>query len=314
MSYVISKSLVRTLYDVQHERIQTGNRICAEIKARLGQKPGMSEEELEAESKAYLDRARTEYQRITDAFVLNQAHKYLKVDFTGCEIITDAGMLIFVELYENQLSHEEKMAKVVAKIVQQHPLWDAFLDGVKGCGPLMSAVILCEFDIRKAERISQFWSYAGLDVAQDGRGRGRYSEHLVEQAYTDREGNDKTKKSITFNPFLKTKLVGVLASCFLKQLADECKYRKVYDDYKFRLEHHAKYGTQNDPTRVAEAKAAGRKYAPKAHRHAMAMRYMVKIFLQDLWLAWRELEGLPVTRPYAEAKLGYQHRSTRETL
>jgi hypothetical protein len=346
--FTVSKSLVRTLYDVQHERIQTGNRICAEIKNRLGQKPGMSEEQLETEAKDYLDRARAEYRRIADAFVLNQVHKYLKVEFGDYEIITDAGMLVFVELYEEQLAHEEKMAKVIAKIVAQHPLWGAFLDGVKGCGPMMSAVILSEFDIRKAERISQFWKYAGLDVVdwvsttrarydetpaearrtvtmekengegwtdymvRDGRGRGRYTDHLVDQIYTAKDGKEETKKSITFNPFLKTKLVGVLATCFLKQSPDTCRYRKVYDDYKYRLENHVKYGIPNDEVRIAEAKKAGYKYAPKGHRHNMAMRYMIKMFLQDLWLAWRKLEGLPITAPYNEAILGHEHHQSSE--
>lgn len=287
---VVSKSLVRTLYDVQHERIQTGNRICAEIKNRLGQKPGQSETELEKEAKDYLKRARAEYKRITDAFVLNQAHRYLKVDYGEYEIITDAGMLVFVELYESQLNHEEHMAKVIAKIVSQHPLWPAFLEHVRGCGPLMSAVILSEFDIHKAERISQFWSYAGLSVESDGRGTGRYKEHLVDQTYLDKDGKEQTKKGIKFNPFLKTKLVGVLASSFLKQPATECKYRKVYDDYKHRLENHESH---KDKT--------------KGHRHAMAMRYCIKIFLQDLWLAWRLIEDLPVTKPYHEAVLGHTH-------
>ncbi len=305
--FVIKKSLVRSLYDIQKQRIEIGNRITAEIKSRLGQKPSQREEELEQESKEFLARARAEYARITDAFVLNHAHKYLKVGFGEYEIITDAAMLVFVDLYEKQLEYEEKMAKVIAKIVQQHPLWDAFLAGVKGCGPLMSAVILSEFDIHKAERISQFWSYAGLDVAADGRGRGRYKEHLVKQKYLDKDGKEQEKDGITFNPFLKTKLVGVLATCFLKQSPDECKYRKIYDDYKRRLENHVKYGIANDAARIAEAKAQGWKYAPKAHRHAMAMRYCIKMFLQDCWIAWRELENLPVTLPYHEAVLRHKH-------
>lgn len=308
--FEVRKSLVRTLYDMQDERIQTGNRICAEIKLRLGQMPGKPEKGLDKEAKEYLDRARAEYRRITDAFVLNQAHKYLKVDFENYEIITDAGMLVFVELYVTQLAHEEHMGKVIGKLVQRHPLWEAFLEGVKGCGPLMSAVILSEFDIRKAERISQFWKYAGLDVAQDGRGRSRRAEHLVERSYINRDGEPATRMGVTFNPFLKTKLVGVLASCFLKQSADDCKYRRVYDDYKHRLENHATYGAHNDEARKAEFKAAGKKkYAPVGHRHNMAMRYMMKMFLQDLWLAWRELEGLPITAPYHEAVLGHSHHA-----
>jgi hypothetical protein len=36
----------------------------------------------------------------------------------------------------------------------------------------------------------------------------------------------------------------------------------------------------------------------------MALRYMIKIFLIDLYNNWRRLEGLPVAPPYSEAKLG----------
>lgn len=338
---LITKALVRTLYDVQHERIQTGNRICAEIKNRLGQDPGKSEKELEKEAKDYLDRARAEFKRITDAFVLNQAHKYLKVEYGDYEIITDAGMLVFVELYVEQLTHENHMAKVIAKLVAQHPLWDAFLEGVRGCGPLMSAVILSEFDIHKAERISQFWKYAGLDVAEDGRGRSKRKEHLVEQEYTDKNGKAQTKMGVSYNPFLKTKLIGVLGGSFLKDvdwapcdkpsyertpehrrkmkrikgkgplvphvIVREGKYRIIYNEYKHRLEHHAKYGIQNDEKKKAEAKKQNKTYAPVLHRHRMALRYAVKMFLQELWLAWRKLEGLPITAPYSEAVLGHKH-------
>lgn len=288
----VPKSLIRSLYDLQHIRIQTGNRIVAEIKVRMGQKPGEKEDKVDAEAKQYLDAARSEYKRIADAFVLNKAADYFKVEYSDYQIISDPAMLLFMQAYMRQVQDETGMTKAIAKVVQEHPLWDAFLNDVKGCGPLMSAVILSEFDIEKAERISQFWSYAGVDVASDGRGRGRYKEHLVEKEYTDKDGKKQTKKGITFNPFLKTKLVGVLASCFLKQKAETCKYRKVYDDYKHRLENHEKH---QDKT--------------KGHRHNMAIRYMIKIFLQDLWLAWREVEGLEITQPYNEKVLGHKHHA-----
>lgn len=283
----IPKSLIRNLYDIQHQRVQTGNRICAEIKLRLGQTPGKSEKEMEADAKYYLKAMRAEFTRITDGFVLTNAGKYLKVDYSDYTIIADAAMLVFVESYERQLKQEEDMVKVIAKVVEQHPMWDAFLKDVKGCGPLMSAVILTEFDIRKAPRISNFWSYAGLDVAADGRGRGRYKEHLTDQEYTDKAGKTQSKKGITFNPFLKTKLVGVLGGCLMKTKGT---YKEIYDNYKHRLENHPKHTEKS-----------------KGHRHNMAIRYMVKMFVQDLWLKWREVEGLPITAPYSEAKLGMKH-------
>lgn len=284
----IPKSLIRSLYDIQHLRIQTGNRIVAEVKARMGQLPGQKEETIDdAEAKQYLDIARAEYKRIADAFVLNRAADYFKVKYGQYQIISDPAMLLFVKLYMKHLEDEADMEKIVAKVVQQHPMWEAFLADVKGCGPLMSAVLLSELDPRKARHVSSFWKYAGLDVASDGRGRGRYKEHLVDAEYTNKDGKQDTRKSITFNPFLKTKLY-VLATCFIK--CRESKYRKVYDDYKHRLENHAVHAEKS-----------------KGHRNNMAIRYTLKIFLQDLWLKWRELEGLPISAPYHEAILGHKH-------
>ena len=43
----------------------------------------------------------------------------------------------------------------------------------------------------------------------------------------------------------------------------------------------------------------------------MAIRYMIKQFLADLYNAWRPLEGLEVAPTYAEAKLGIKHRQGR---
>ena len=321
----IPKALIRSLYDLQKQRIQTGNRICAEIKVRLGQAPGESEEVLPAEAKRYLAEMRKEFNRISDVFALTKPSNYLKVEYKEYQVITDAAMLLFAQTYVDQLDNEEHMTKVIAKVVSQHPMWNHFFKDVSGVGPLMTAVCLTEFDIVKGNRIGKFWKYAGLDVAEDGRGRGRFKEHLIDQTYTDKGGKEQTKKGITFNPFLKTKLVGVLASCLIKQVKwttttkgvydataedrrktkkgkdDEViycvidwegKYRIVYNNYKHRLEHHKLHSEKS-----------------KGHRHSMSMRYMTKIFIQDLWLAWRELEGLEVTRPYHEAVLGHNHAS-----
>ena len=86
----IPKSLIRSLYDIQHLRIQTGNRIVAEVKARMGQLPGQKEETIDdAEAKQYLDIAPAEYKRIADAFVLNRAANYFKIKYEQYQIISD---------------------------------------------------------------------------------------------------------------------------------------------------------------------------------------------------------------------------------
>lgn len=101
------------------------------------------------------------------------------------------------------------------------------------------------------------------------------------------------RMGITFNPFLKTKLY-VLATSFIKQKGG---YREIYDGYKHRLE--------NSPHHVEKS---------KGHRHNMAMRYMVKMFLKDFWEQWRQLEGLPTPGPYSEAKLGLVHGADAVTV
>ncbi len=189
----------------------------------------------------------------------------------------------YVELESQEASHFRRMEAVL----NDYPIFTQFLEPTRGCGPAMSGVIISEIDIHKAKYASSLWKLAGFDVAPDGKGRSRKKEHLVEKEYTDREGEIKTKVGITFNPFLKTKLY-VLATCFLK--AGDSPYRKAYDEYKHRLENHPAHAEKT-----------------KGHRHNMAMRYMIKRFLVDLYKAWREIEGLEVHPEYSEGKLGYKH-------
>jgi hypothetical protein len=41
------------------------------------------------------------------------------------------------------------------------------------------------------------------------------------------------------------------------------------------------------------------------HIHLRAMRKVSKVFLQHLWVTWRESEGLPVSEPYVQAIMGH---------
>lgn len=52
-------------------------------------------------------------------------------------------------------------------------------------------------------------------------------------------------------------------------------------------------------------KVEGEGFISEGHIHNMALRKMIKLFLACLWLSWREGLGLPVTAPYAIAKLGH---------
>jgi hypothetical protein len=262
-----------------------GNRVIANFKAKLGQGPSESEDEsLDAESKDLLKILRASYNKLMDGVKGFPKFK----TFEGDEVISAYTELCLIGQYVDLETSEANHFGRLKNVLKEFPIYTEFLEGVKGIGPAMAGVIIGEINIHEATYVSSLWKYAGLDVADDGKGRSRRKEHLREYEYTDKEGETQKKMGITFNPFLKTKLTGVLGSAFLR--AGESKYSKVYYDYKNRLENHVVHSEKT-----------------KGHRHNMAIRYMVKIFLMDLYAEWRQIEGLKVEKPYHEAKLGMVH-------
>jgi hypothetical protein len=280
------RTLVRGAYDIQKLRIQTGNRVTANFKAKLGQWPSESEEDtLDIEGKTILADLRKRYDKLMDGILTFPKQK----GFKGDEVISAYTEMCLVHQYVDMEKSEAFHFGRLKSVLKDFPIYTEFLEAVKGCGPAMAGVIIGEINIHEATYVSSLWKYCGLDVASDGNGRSRKKEHLHEVEYYDKEGELKTKMGITFNPFLKTKLIGVLGSSFLR--AGEHKYSKAYYDYKNRLENHEVHAEKS-----------------KGHRHNMAVRYMVKLFLMDLYAEWRQIEGLEVAKPYHEAKLGMKHK------
>ena len=280
------KILVRGAYDLQKLRIQMGNRIAANFKAKLGQEPGKSEASIDHEAQKILKLLRLSYARITDGLVCFPTPKR----FTGDEVISNFTELCLVSQYVELLRDEKTHFARLPNTLADFPIYTKFLKDVRGVGPAMAGVMISEIDIRKARYASSLWAYAGLDVARDGAGRSRRKEHLVKVKYKAKDGTEKERDSITFNPFLKTKLVGVLGPSFLRS---NSPYREFYDNMKHRLESRPDF--------------ANHEKGVKGHIHNAAIRYMVKMFLIDLYTTWRALEGLPVAEPYSVAKLGRKH-------
>ena len=203
--------------------------------------------------------------------------------------IRDTAMLVYLKArrdevlaFEEGVMHGYKLpdgkwdrSKALTTAVHTHPLWKAFLSQVKGCGEGIAAVIISEFDINKAPTVSNLWSFAGLAPGKDRKEKG---------------------KKCPYNQFLRAKLCGVLGSSFLKC---NSPYREYYDNMKHRLESMDWGMESKNPTDKKRPKAG--------HQHKAATRYMIKMFLKDLYVAWRTLEGLPVRAPYQEQYLGHKH-------
>ena len=118
---------------------------------------------------------------------------------------------------------------------------------------------------------------------------GRRMGDTEMREYIDKDGNTQMKRSITYNPTLKSSLLGVLSSCILKagQRFGYNKYEECYRDSRNRLDQSSKYADKSS-----------------AHKHKMSVRFMTKEFLRDLWVEWRAYEGYEVSEPYEVTYLG----------
>jgi hypothetical protein len=347
------RALIRGYDDIQRDRIRMGNRILGNLYRRFGLKPGEKKEGLGGLPRELMGLISREYKRVTDGVVINMKEIPNFVRNAHPGIISDEIMFVFVDTYLKLVKQEYIIYKQVEIFLEEFPIWTDHLKGLNGVGPTMGGIMVSELDPHKAAHVTSFWSYAGLDVVWTvdtidgeevvrGEGRSKKSHHLVDREYVDKGGHTKTKKSITYSPYLKTKL-HVLATSFLRKQDD--KYSPIFYDYRTRMqgrreffvrglkskqilykkdphdseglltissEKHELCKTWREKQKKTPTLAQTKKFVTSNimsdnHIKNMSIRYMLKIFLLDLWSKWRELEGLPVSSPYEEDKLGIVH-------
>jgi hypothetical protein len=216
-----------------------------------------------------------------------------------------AGAPQILELaYSRAAEAEADAAAALRESVEQHPAWP-WLAGVKGVGHLLAARLLSRLDVTRAKTPSAFWAYCGLGTIPGVA--YRCSRCGLEIAYPlgyQRHEGHRTPSGSRVCPgelqaLSKEQSVRVAPrrsalggratydaqariSCYLigvSMLRCGSDYRSFYDVERGRL-------------------AASRPgWAPK-RCHLSALRKMEKVFLRDLWLAWRRALNLPVVAPY----------------
>lgn len=184
----------------------------------------------------------------------------------------------------------------------------------------------------------------GKSVTFDIKGRDRTKVSMRDVEYTDRYGDQQVRKSLGFNPWLKTKLLGVLIPSFLKsspryldgeragnakriytaeklygfKAPSDPKKAKEQADALLREKGHviedrpdyyaAVYFNYSAREQAKNALRPDDRKITAAHIHNRAARFAAKIFLQDYYVAGRTILNLPVYATYARAKLGYDHQ------
>jgi hypothetical protein len=175
----------------------------------------------------------------------------------------------FIEgLFKQAEANELELERMCTRAVESVDIYIAFLSKVKGIGPTMAAYIIDYFDIYKADHVSSFWQFSGLAPGCK---------------------REKGKKVI-YNPTLKSIMLGRV---FKQLMLAKGFYYDYYNKCKEELKRtHPEW---------AESKATIGKY------HARARLKTMKLFEAHLWSIWRELRGLPVTKPYSTEKLGHAY-------
>jgi hypothetical protein len=211
---------------------------------------------------------------------------------------------------------ETQAMKELKRLLKGIPVYEEWLKSVRGVGPAISAILVSEIDIRRAETPSKVFRYCGIAVDAEGHAE-----------------RPKKGEKLHYNPWLKSKVLHVLAGCLIK--AKNPVYKPIYDGAKHRRKHQLVpvcmgcNGTGKRLKVEREVKVAPGTKKPRndsakcwncdgtganapwgredKHREIDARRRMVKAFLGDFWRAWRTIEGLPVRASYAEEYLNRPH-------
>ena len=248
------------------------------------------------------------------------------------EAILDEKQKLFLESASERLKGLEKDSfKEINRLVKDIPIWETWLKEQKGIGPAMGGVLISSIEIEKCGTPSKLWAWCGLAVRDgqaDRRVKGqktRYNpwlkskvtavlggsllkseHHSVKikdekgQPVFDEDGKQMREKIFTPSPWgdfyrnYKTRKGN--------SLVDTCPVCAGAGKYTSGKEKKSCYvcegGEKKGPFPWAKS---------DAHLHQASLRYMVKMFLMELWLQWRKLEGLDTRAPYAEEYLGRVH-------
>jgi hypothetical protein len=166
---------------------------------------------------------------------------------------------------------KDLLAKKLTKELKRIPIYDTFLSKIKGIGPALAAGLISEIgEIKRFDNVSNLYAYAGVHIK-------------------DNKALKKQKGVVAnWNSALRCLVCHGVPDQFVRQKSPI--YNGIYADEKARC---AKI-FEEDSGKARE----DRRVQSLLHAERRARRKAGKIFLHHLWKAWRELEGLPVPKPW----------------
>jgi len=163
------------------------------------------------------------------------------------------------------------------KTLKQVPIYQELLKDVFGLGPVVCSYLISEIDIYKAVKPSAINQFCGMSVI-NGR--------LIRRT--------KGQKN-NYNSGLRVRLYQ-FATAMLKNASPKkhggknmsSKYLQAWANKKTQMMNRAEPAT-------------------RGAAHSAGWHVAMRIFLEDMYIVWRTMEGLPIWPDYNAGKLGYAH-------
>ncbi len=214
-----------------------------------------------------------------------------KGDAIPCRLPGDVQEQMQAFMAEVYVKKIDGLESCMSKTLKHFPLYREFLAKVFGCGPVVAAYLIVFCDFGKATKPSNLRRYCGMAVI-DGR-----LEHRV------------AGKVNAYNSELRVRLYQMFGAMWKNAAkvseaapaGKTSKYLTIWQDYKHRVQHSA---------RAVDGKivnGVGKTVSIKGFSHSTGWHKACDVFLEDLYIIGRTVEGLPVWPTYQTAKLGYGH-------
>ena len=255
------------------------------------------------------------------------------------KVMADTGEVLKCPLPEDTAMAVREMMPLLAKDasaieskmlknLRQIPIWQHLLANVFGCGPVVGAYLAAMVKIQQCTYPSQLIRYCGNASIDGGLEKGaKGSKRMYAQE-------------------LRTRLYQMMLAMWKNAAktsdgaphGSTTKYLTIWTDYKARMEHsprivagknlidmdwqasaaalvnagkaevkNQKVGSATRVFAIQGGKRVGEFRAALKFIHSTGRLKATDVFLEDVYMVWRAIEGLPVWPSWYAAKLGYLH-------
>lgn len=234
-----------------------------------------------------------------------------------------------------------ELESAITRELRKVPVYQHFLSEVFGMGPVVSAYLIATIDIQKATKPSNLRRFCGLAIIggrleRPTRGvklgycaelRTRlFQVHMAmwknAAKFTACEAHDAVRPPGNASRAVKDQFRALTLPCVNCHatnypLGKTSKYLDIWLGYKHRMAHSERVTDdrivrllcdKKDTHVLTPLEGNGADASAKGFIHSTGWHKSADVLIEDLYIVWRALEGLPVWPSYYAAKLGYQHR------